>query len=809
MENPGGLFGQPALTTNYTYDAADRLTTVNQGEQQRSYGYDGLGRLTCASNPESRTGGNACPGSESGVDRYVYDLAGNLLSKTDARGWAVQYSLHDVLNRPGQKQGTSLPLTRYCYDGMTYSGGNCVGVEGGYNRGRLTGMGSAAMSAGGLPESPLIVRQWTYDQRGLPLTSSQLTSGTTFTFAYTHNRDAALVSQTYPSGRVVQYSHDVAGRVNSVAGFANEFGYHAAGALRQMRAGKTRCETSEVNDRLQVTAMRLGRPNGSCASVVDVEWQIGLAYGGANNGNVLQQTITARLPWWPPPPDPQPAPLQLVQNYAYDGLNRLNFVSESVLSGGSGGGAWWRTWNHDQWGNGWIPTLDGGALDGATATAASQYNTTKNQQVQTAGGLPIQYDAAGNMTAHPVLGGTMLYNAEQKLVRRHHAGVTADFAYDGEGRRVRKIDGGVWTTYVYDAYGKLAAEYTQGTPAVLGTRYVTVDWLGSTRATTDAAGRVVSRRDYFPYGEAIAGTNVYGNRHLVPSYAAAQGLSQMFTGKEREGQTGLDYFGARYFSGAQGRFTSADPENANAMVSDPQSWNMYAYGRNNPLSYVDPDGLAYRVCQVGQNGKEANCTTQKSELSDKQFEQFKKDNKGSLTFAGGKVYAVNEDGSRGAQTGTYKQTDVDIDNPAFGAVAQGIRAASPATDPRFIAGFYGASALGGLALYGGGAFAGGQLTTLGLQTSAATEGSTALAGTLNFSKHAVQRMAERGFTRDMIQVTIKNGTRYWDPKNGTFNYVLRGGFASGKNALVGVNPVTNTVTTVIKGGGIPARLIPF
>ncbi|MBK9168354.1 MAG: hypothetical protein IPM24_12915 [Bryobacterales bacterium] len=66
VENPGGLFGQPALTTNYTYDAADRLTTVNQGEQQRSYGYDGLGRLTCASNPESRTGAMRVRGRRAG-----------------------------------------------------------------------------------------------------------------------------------------------------------------------------------------------------------------------------------------------------------------------------------------------------------------------------------------------------------------------------------------------------------------------------------------------------------------------------------------------------------------------------------------------------------------------------------------------------------------------------------------------------------------------------------------------------------------------------------------------------------------------
>jgi RHS repeat-associated protein len=63
------------------------------------------------------------------------------------------------------------------------------------------------------------------------------------------------------------------------------------------------------------------------------------------------------------------------------------------------------------------------------------------------------------------------------------------------------------------------------------------------------------------------------------------------TGKERDAETGLDFFGARYFSGAQGRFTSPDPAgNAVADPSNPQSWNQYAYVMNNPLIFTDPTG---------------------------------------------------------------------------------------------------------------------------------------------------------------------------------------------------------------------------
>ena len=69
-----------------------------------------------------------------------------------------------------------------------------------------------------------------------------------------------------------------------------------------------------------------------------------------------------------------------------------------------------------------------------------------------------------------------------------------------------------------------------------------------------------------------------------------------FTGKERDAETGLDYFGARYMLAAQGRFTSPDPVMLSKQrIFDPQQWNMYGYARNNPLSMIDPDGREVRV----------------------------------------------------------------------------------------------------------------------------------------------------------------------------------------------------------------------
>ncbi|QOY86797.1 RHS repeat-associated core domain-containing protein [Paludibaculum fermentans] len=66
-------------------------------------------------------------------------------------------------------------------------------------------------------------------------------------------------------------------------------------------------------------------------------------------------------------------------------------------------------------------------------------------------------------------------------------------------------------------------------------------------------------------------------------------MTREFTGKERDAETGLDYFGARYFSGAQGRFTSPDNPKFSEKTS-PQTWNLYSYTANNPLSAVDITG---------------------------------------------------------------------------------------------------------------------------------------------------------------------------------------------------------------------------
>lgn len=77
---------------------------------------------------------------------------------------------------------------------------------------------------------------------------------------------------------------------------------------------------------------------------------------------------------------------------------------------------------------------------------------------------------------------------------------------------------------------------------------------------------------------------------------APTNLESRSSGKERDSETGLDYFGARYYGSTMGRFTTADPKILSSQrLFDPQQWNMYQYGRNNPITMIDPDGREVKI----------------------------------------------------------------------------------------------------------------------------------------------------------------------------------------------------------------------
>jgi len=173
------------------------------------------------------------------------------------------------------------------------------------------------------------------------------------------------------------------------------------------------------------------------------------------------------------------------------------------------------------------------------------------------------------------------------------------YIYDGSGQRVQKVvGGGLTTTYVYGAAGDLTSEFVSGTPPSnpCTTCYIVSDTLGSTRLMMDASsGSIVALHDYLPFGEEISGSPVRPGT----LYGGTDNPRQKFTGKERDSETGLDFFGARYYSGSEGRFTSPDPK-VIGRAADPQQWNKYIYARNSPFLYVDPDGRDIHIVVTNQ-----------------------------------------------------------------------------------------------------------------------------------------------------------------------------------------------------------------
>jgi RHS repeat-associated protein len=147
--------------------------------------------------------------------------------------------------------------------------------------------------------------------------------------------------------------------------------------------------------------------------------------------------------------------------------------------------------------------------------------------------------------------------------------------------------GGTPTKYVY-MRNHVLAEVSGSTVT-----YNHTDALGSPVAQTNAAGTILSRTRYEPYGYIVAGT---------PRTIG-------FTGHVNDNDTGLVYMQQRYYDAFAGRFLSVDPVVTDANTG--ASFNRYAYVNNSPYKYVDPDGrswaLAGRGAILGAEGGFAVC----------------------------------------------------------------------------------------------------------------------------------------------------------------------------------------------------------
>jgi len=236
-------------------------------------------------------------------------------------------------------------------------------------------------------------------------------------------------------------------------------------------------------------------------------------------------------------------------------------------------------------------------------------------QSQALPGLPITqyvYDAEGARIAKGTLSAAPS-NSTSLCAPPLSSGFTLSARYlvDQGGDQVTEINGaGQWQHSNVFSAARLTATYDYNSGNG-GLHFELADPLGTKRVQANIYGQIEMSWVSLPFGDAL--TPILPPNPPSPSGGATQ---HHFTQKERDSESNNDYFFARYYNSAIGRFTTPDwsvkvEPVPYAQMGDPQSLNLYAYVRNNPLIHVDADGHEYpdrKNAQIIQQAKLENST---------------------------------------------------------------------------------------------------------------------------------------------------------------------------------------------------------
>ena len=587
IEDPDGQ----NLNTDYVFDTLGNLRKTIQGEQSRYFMHDSLGRLLYAKQPEQDanvnfTATDPVTNNSQWSVKYEYDDSGNITKTTDARGVYVE-GTYDKFNRLTLRNySDATPDVSFYYDGTG------LGAVPSFSKGKTTRVSSSVSET----------RYTSFDNLGRLLTHEQRTTagqlaGTEnpYTTSYTYNLSGALLTETYPSGRVVTTNYNSDGELESVWGqkagqqtakvYLNQISYNSSGAVEKARLGNGRWETTSYDDkRGQITQIGLGY-SATDKSLLKIDYDYGT--NTENNGSLRQQKVSFTG-----------LANQITQDYTYDDLNRLKSAAETVA--GTTPPVWKQTFDYDRYGNrefnaaNTTTMIDSKANNPEILTSNNRFKKDQdNDSVN-----DYDYDENGNLKLDAD-NQRYVFDAENRIKEFFNSANSttnnpnARYEYDGEGKRVRKFVDGKETIFVYNAGGTLVAEYSTELNPTPKVSYLTSDHLGSPRIVTDGGGAVISRHDYMAFGDEV--TTKLGNvggRTTTQGYGEADDVRKQYTGYERDKESGLDYAQARYFNSNHGRFTSVDPLTASALIRNPQTFNRYSYVLNSPYKFTDPLGTA-------------------------------------------------------------------------------------------------------------------------------------------------------------------------------------------------------------------------
>ena len=291
-------------------------------------------------------------------------------------------------------------------------------------------------------------------------------------------------------------------------------------------------------------------------------------------------------------------PNGIVATYGYDNANQLTSLAYASNSNPVGD----LTYTYDLAGERISVGGSWARIGLPQALASATYDA--GNRLLTRGSQVFSYDANGNLGSNGPTSYT--WNTRDQLSALS-GDISASFQYDGAGRRRGKTISGATTQFFYDRLNMVQELATGGTPTAnllsgpkidetfwrsdgSGSNALLVDALGSTLELANVSGVVQTHYSYEPFGS----TTISGNSSTN---------SIQFTGREND-QTGLYAFRARYYDSTEQRFVAEDPlisiaasiqmtfpDTRNAIIIG-QAGDGYSYANNNPLSFVDPLGLA-------------------------------------------------------------------------------------------------------------------------------------------------------------------------------------------------------------------------
>jgi RHS repeat-associated protein len=583
----GANVDAPTQPTYYEYSTQGNLVHIKQGEgsgtiQHRYFKYDVLGRLTHERQVEqagTHTASDPVTGNSAWSRKLVYDetiggvtYPGLLTSAYDARNIRTEFR-YDNLNRIYQvSYSDSTPTVTNFYDQP---------ASGYFNKGHLTQAMTAAVGS-----ISTTSQTYKFDLMGRVKTNQQTVGDQTYSMSYEYNLSGALISQTYPSGRMVSYAFDDAARLATVSSgsttYANQFDYSTTqGLLKSVTLGNGAIESFTYNSRLQVNGIDLAR-NGTQLQHYDYKYGVydpttNTVDETKNNGQIarIEGFIAAAKQWQ--------------QNFVYDSVGRLSSAREFRGDNPTPSGQVWLTnYEYDVFGNRFQkqsqnsgnPFPQVWVESGQISPGTNQFNSG------------VTYDDAGNVTVDSKFRNLSFQhdaNNRQKQSANLDGSNAVVSVYDAGGQRVATQVGGALTNVlVYDASGKLLAEYGSPSPTQ-GTQYAFDDQQGSPRVITNASGAVVSRHDYAPFGEEIPYD--VGMRSGTPGYGQPDGVRQKYAGMENDDATGMSHTLWRKYDNLSARWTAPDPYSGSITIEIPQSLNRYTYVNNDPVNKVDPTGL--------------------------------------------------------------------------------------------------------------------------------------------------------------------------------------------------------------------------